>query len=264
MVDIDISAPNLAEFQEAIMQAVATINVDNPLALGILCNGSVPAGTATTASDVDLCVCCDAPVSRFIRKAYAGKVVDLHFEDGRWLRTVRPPYDVTAMFMLANVHVLWERDGLLSSHVAAATEQFAQPAPQLSEWEEFLIRIDCSVRLARLREAEGDANFAVLLGGLMERAIEATLRMNRRWYLDTGHGLRDLRLLLPDAAGMLSRVAEADDPKGIARRMAEYLTVLFGRPMPETEWDSGPATHEQPRSGTRNGRPQTDTLGART
>jgi len=243
MIEIEIRNAKLLPFREAIVQVVATVDVDDPPALGILCNGSMPLGTATGASDLDLCICCDAPISRFIRKPFARQVIDLHFEDGRWLRSARPPYDVTALFMLAGAEVLWERYGLLTRHVTAATYQLSQPAPALSDWEQFLLKIDCSTRLKRLSEAKRHANFAFLLGGLFEKTIEATLRLNRRWYLDTGHGVRDLQAHLADKAQTLSQIAALVEQETIAKEMAEYLSDLFGASMPLEEWDSGEINH---------------------
>jgi len=245
MIEINISNVNLAPFRRMIGSVVQAIDLDDPPVLGILCNGSVPLGLATDASDLDLCVCCDAAISRFLRRILDGQAVDVHFEDARWLRGTRPPYGEAALFMLANAAVLWEREAALSVHVVSATEQFSKLAPALSHWDRFQIAIDCSTSLRRFSDSIGNANLPFLLGGLLERAVEATLRLNRRWYLDTGHGMRDLQSCLPDLAIRLSRIAAAGEPRTISREMSEYLSDLFDERMPLEQWDSGIINHEK-------------------
>ena len=244
MIEVTIRSAEVERFRGVIERVAASIDPDHPPLIGVLCTGSVPQGTSTASSDLDICVCCDAPISRFTRFRIEGTAVDLVYEDARWLHDAGTPYDPTGLFWLAHAKVLWERGKLLSRHVARATEQFDGPAPEMTEWERFLLKIDCSERLSRLVGAPADdVNVPFLTGGLLEKSVEAALKLSRRWYLDTGHGLRDLRTACPDLADRLARAAAEGDGPRKCEMLKTFLSELFGEELPLDGWDSDWVTH---------------------
>jgi hypothetical protein len=150
------------------------------------------------------------------------------------------------LFMLANAEVLWERGKLVSNHVRSATVQFEAPAPALSQWDCFVLKTECSTRLSRLMDGSRDAvsaNLPFLLGGLLEKTVEACLRLNRRWYLDTGHGLRDLKRFLPERAEELSAAVTEHEGLPEWERLRTFLSTIFGEEFPLKDWDSGLIHH---------------------
>jgi len=113
------------------------------------------------------------------------------------------------------------------------------------------MRIECSTRLCRLRNAlqgSDDGNLPFLLGGLLEKTVEASLRLNCRWYLDTGHGIRDLQVAFPSLADELVSAIKQIDRAEAYGMLAAYLTKLFGERLPIEEWDSGWVEHPAGRS----------------
>jgi hypothetical protein len=237
---------HLRPYARAIEAVLKAVDPDNPPALGILCNGSAPQGFAESWSDLDICVCCDAPVSRFVLRPVEGVAVDLHYEDGRWLRQAKPPYEPTALFMLAHAEVLWEKGDLLSRHVRQATEQFLQPTPPVSEWDRFLLLISCSTLLERTlkaRRAGRPSDF--LMASLLGKCAEASLRLNRLWYLDTARGLRDLARRRADLAERLEQAAAACTRDENTSPLVGYLNALFAEELPLSSWDSGFVKHQE-------------------
>jgi hypothetical protein len=246
MLNIKIKNPKLKVFTEVIKKVVSPIDIKNPPIIGIICNGSIPQGVSTDISDIDICVCCNAPISRFTLNRINKIDIDLHYEDARWLHNVHPPYEPTALFMLAHAEILWERGNLLAHHIKLATKQFDTLAPTLSKWEQFLLKIDCSARLSRVIESshqKNTLNFDFLFGGLLEKAIEASLKLNNRWYLDTGHGIRDLQKALPKIANKLVNIVNETDRARKCKMIKVYLSKVFDDTLPLEVWDSDFVIH---------------------
>jgi len=74
----------------AVARKVAdTIDKESTKALGVILNGSMAQGSHCAGSDLDLCVCCGERVIRFRSMDVDGFKGDLHFEDWRWIKTIR-------------------------------------------------------------------------------------------------------------------------------------------------------------------------------
>jgi predicted nucleotidyltransferase len=201
--------------------------------VGALVTGSVADGTATTASDIDMCVLWSHERMER-RRAWFGEIeFDLFLDHPDAIRrAIEERRSAFLVDMYAKARPVHDRHGtgarLVAAAGAALAQGFSPPSPQRA----FRQYCEITDAVRALLAAEDHIAFAYLAGAFVHTAVEALWSRHRSWGAPRKRALAQLAAEHPDVHAIIVRLLAPETELKRRKACAVALAEAVLGPLP--------------------------------